>query len=226
MDIGILFWLSFLAGIYAPAGSPCVITLYPGYISFLAGQAGDGRNRFAPLTLGAVVAAGVIAALFAGGILFSFLVQRWGSAVRSFITPVVFTALLIFSIFLILNIDGGRMKQIIPVPRLEHPVLAALLLGMTFGIIILPCNAASIAVLLALATTASGTFEALGVFLCFGTGMVLPLLIIAGISQAGQQRVLLYLTRHRRLIRGIAGLCMLVIAAWYLALFFFPGIFL
>jgi cytochrome c biogenesis protein CcdA len=97
---------------------------------------------------------------------------------------------------------------------------------MTFGIIILPCNAASIAVLLALATTASGTFEALGVFLCFGTGMVLPLLIIAGISQAGQQRVLLYLTRHRRLIRGIAGLCMLVIAAWYLALFFFPGIFL
>jgi cytochrome c biogenesis protein CcdA len=56
--------------------------------------------------------------------------------------------------------------------------------------------------------------------------MVLPLLIIAGISQAGQQRVLLYLTRHRRLIRGIAGLCMLVIAAWYLALFFFPGIFL
>lgn len=226
MDLGILFWLSFLAGMYAPAGSPCVITLYPGYISFLAARAGDGRNRFAPLALGAVVAAGVIAALFIGGILFSFLVQLGGSAVRSVITPIVFTALLVFSVLLILDTDGGRIRQMIPVPRLEHPVMAALLLGMTFGIIILPCNAASIAVLLALATTASGTFEALGVFLCFGTGMVLPLLIIAGISQAGQQRVLLYLTRHRRLIRGVAGLCMLVIASWYLLLFFFPGIFL
>jgi hypothetical protein len=56
--------------------------------------------------------------------------------------------------------------------------------------------------------------------------MVLPLLIIAGISQAGQRRVLLFLTCHRRLIRGGAGLSMLVIAAWYLALFFFPRPFL
>jgi hypothetical protein len=34
------------------------------------------------------------------------------------------------------------------------------------------------------------------------------------------------LIRYRRVIRGIAGLCMLVIAAWYLALFFFPRSFL
>jgi len=226
VDTGILLWLSFLAGIYAPVGSPCVITLYPGYISFLAGRSGDDGNRFAPLALGMVVAAGVITALFAGGILFSLLVQVWGRPVQSIITPAVFIALLLFSLFLILDIDGRWITRLIPVPRPENPLLAAALLGMTFGVIILPCNAASVAVLLALAATASGFFEGLGVFLCFGTGMVLPLLIIAGISQAGQRRVLLFLTRHRRLIRGGAGLSMLVIAAWYLALFFFPRSFL
>jgi cytochrome c biogenesis protein CcdA len=170
-----------------------------------------------------VVAAGVIAALAAGGILFSFLVQSSGSTVRNIITPVVFIALLIFSVFLILDIDFG---QPIPVPRLENPVLAALLLGLAFGIILLPCNAASVAILLALAAIPSGFFEGTGVFLCFGTGMVLPLIVIAGISQAGQQRILLYLSCHRRVIRGIAGLCMLAIAVWYLALFFFPRNFL
>ena len=226
MDIGILLWLSFLAGIYAPIGSPCVITLYPGYISFLAGRSGNDADRFAPLALGMVVAAGVITALIAGGILFSFLVQVWGSPVRSVVTPAVFIALLIFSLLLILDIDGGWITRLIPVPRPENPLLAAVLLGMSFGIIILPCNAASISVLLALAATASGFFEGLGVFLCFGAGMVLPLLIIAGISQAGQRRVLLFLIRHRRLIRGGAGLFMLVIAVWYLALFFFPRCFL
>jgi cytochrome c-type biogenesis protein len=226
VDIGILLWLSFLAGIYAPVGSPCVITLYPGFISFLAGRSGDDGGRFAPLALGVVVAAGVLIALFAGGVLFSFLVQLWGIPVRSVLTPAVFIALLIFSMLLILDIDMVGITQLIPVLRPENPLLAALLLGMIFGVIILPCNAASIAMLLALTVTASGFFEGLGVFLCFGTGMVLPLLIIAGISQAGQRRVLLFLTRHRRLIRGIAGLSMLMIAAWYLALFFFPRSFL
>jgi hypothetical protein len=120
-----------------------------------------------------VVGAGVIAALAAGGILFSFLVQLGGSTVRNIITPVVFIALLIFSVFLILDIDIGRIQQLVPVPRLENPVLAALLLGLAFGLILLPCNAASVAILLALAAIPSGFFEGTGVFLCFGTGMVL-----------------------------------------------------
>ena len=39
-------------------------------------------------------------------------------------------------------------------------------------------------VLIALASTASGLFEGLGAFLSFGLGITLPLLILAGLSQA------------------------------------------
>lgn len=225
MDTATLFWLSFLAGIYAPLGSPCVLVLYPGYISFLAGKS-DTQEGSSPLTLGAAVAAGVMVSLLLGGLLFTGILHIAGGATRFVITAALFILLLALSIFLILDIDYERYTLSIPVPHLERPMPAAFLLGMTFGIIILPCNAASIAVLLALAASASGFIDGLGSFFCFGLGMMLPLLIIASLSEARKRQLMGFLARNRRTIRVISGLLMLIIALWYLALLFFPGLFI
>lgn len=65
MDYPALLWLSFIAGIYAPLGSPCVIILYPGYLAFLAGT--DEENRASPFLLGLTVACGVLISLLPGG---------------------------------------------------------------------------------------------------------------------------------------------------------------
>jgi cytochrome c-type biogenesis protein len=222
MDGTTLLWFSFLAGIYAPVGSPCVMVLYPGYISFLAGK-GGGKQAISPFSLGILVASGVIISLLAGGILFTLLVQVLGGTAREIITPVAYLLLLIFSLLLLLDIDILPPAGRIPVSRAGTPFGQAFLLGFLFGIILLPCNTAVILVLFALATTASGAVESIEVFLAFGVGMILPLLLIAGISQFRSRQVMGFLTRHRLLVRRIAGLVLLLIAVWYLVLFFFPG---
>lgn len=233
MDTATLLWLSFLAGLYAPVGAPCALVLYPGYISFLAGRAGNhdrnvGRNderNFSPFLLGCLAAAGVIVAMLAGGFLFSVAIQVGGSMVRDLITPAAFILLFILSLMLIFNLKPGQFSFLQFVPRLGNPLSAAFILGVTFGIIILPCNAAAVFVFIALASTASGLFEGLEAFLLFGLGITLPLLIIAGLTRSASRQLMGYLTRHHRGIQIAGGIVMLAISAWYLTLLIFPGIF-
>ncbi|HET6581200.1 MAG TPA: cytochrome c biogenesis protein CcdA [Methanoregula sp.] len=220
MDSVTFFLLSFLAGIYAPVGAPCALILYPGYIAFLAGKSGEEGHRIAPFVLGLVVATGVIVAMLTGSLLFSYAVYAGGEAFRDVFIPAVFIILIILSLLLIFDINLGQVSGFHPIPGLENPIAAAFCLGMTFGIIILPCNSAAVALLLALASTASGLFEGLGAFLSFGLGITLPLLVLAALSQATNRRLMRFLTRYQRAIRLISGIIMLVIAAWYLTLFF------
>jgi cytochrome c-type biogenesis protein len=223
MDTSTLFWLSFLAGVYASVGAPCALVLYPGYISFLAGRAGNKWHRPPqPFTLGILVATGVIVAMLIGGLIFSVAVNIGGGAVRDLFIPAAFVILLFFSLLLIFDINFGKISLANPLPRLDNPFAAAFFLGMTFGIVILPCNAAAVIVLLALAATATGLFEGLGAFLSFGLGITLPLLILAALSQAASREVMGYLTRHRRAIRLTGGIIMLMISVWYLILLFLP----
>jgi cytochrome c-type biogenesis protein len=225
MDTSALFWLSFLAGIYASVGSPCALVLYPGYISFLAGRAGDERHRPEPFTLGILVAVGVIVAMLIGGLIFSLAVEIGGEAVRNVFIPAAFIILFFLSLLLIFDINFGKVSVANPVPRLNNPFAAAFFLGMTFGIVILPCNATAVVVLLALAATATGLFEGLGAFLSFGLGITLPLLILAALTHTTSRQVMGYLTRHRRAIRLTGGIIMLIISVWYLTLLFLPQIF-
>lgn len=225
MDTSALFWLSFLAGIYASVGSPCALVLYPGYISFLAGRAGDERHRPEPFTLGILVALGVIVAMLIGGLVFSLAVETGGGTVRNVFIPAAFIILFFLSLLLIFDINFGKVSVANPVPHLKNPFAAAFFLGMTFGIVILPCNAAAVVVLLALAATATGLFEGLGAFLSFGLGITLPLLILAALTHTTSRQVMGYLTRHRRAIRLTGGIIMLIISVWYLTLLFLPQLF-
>jgi cytochrome c-type biogenesis protein len=223
VDWTALLWLSFLAGMYAPVGSPCIIALYPAYISFLAG--GKERNGTVPSPLGPgiAVAAGVLLSMLAGGILFALLIAALGTFVRDIVTPAAFLLLLVLSLLLLFDIDPPLPAVLHSYPRAVTPHRAAFLLGLLMGFIILPCNAPVVMVLLVLAATAPGAAEALAVFLAFGAGMVLPLLVIAGISRLRSRQVTGFLTRHRLWIRRLSGLLMLLISAWYLVLIVFPG---
>jgi cytochrome c biogenesis protein CcdA len=225
MDTVTLLWLTFFAGIYASVGAPCALVLYPGYISFLTGSAGDEKPRPEPFTLGILVAIGVIVAMLTGGLIFSLAGEIGGGSVRNLFIPAAFIALLFFSLLLIFDINFGKISVANRIPRLKNPFAAALFLGLTFGIIILPCNAAAVIVLLALAATATGLFEGLGMFLAFGLGITLPLLVLAGLSQVASRQVLGFLTRYQRIIRVISGIIMLMISVWYLTLLFTPQVF-
>ena len=176
MDSTTLLWLSFLAGIYAPVGSPCMIVLYPGYLAFLAGSDGERKPGISPFSLSIAVAVGVLLSLIVGGILFALAIQVLGSEVRALVTPAAFLLLLVFALLLLLDIDPFRFTGTLPLPRVGQlsPSVSPLFLGLFFGLIILPCNAIVILVLIALATTATGAQESVGIFLAFGIGIIFP----------------------------------------------------
>jgi len=223
METGILLWLSFLAGVYAPVGSPCVLVLYPGYLAFLAGSGEKDPAQAPALVSGLVVAAGVIVSLLLGGILFSAALRASGTAVRFILGPVASALLLAFALALILDTPLLTRAGTLPVTPGRRPFVSAFLLGLFLGILILPCNAAVILVLLTLAASAATAAAAAGCFLAFGTGMVLPLVVLAAVPRALSRRATGFLARHRLGVQRVAGLAMLAIAVWYLALYLLPG---
>lgn len=214
--------MAFLAGVYAPVGSPCVIPLFPGFLAFLAGGGGGSGRKYSLFSLGMVVAAGVLISMLAFGVLFVTLVQISLARFLSIISPVAFLVLAVFSIILILDLDLSRLTGGVSLPRTGKPLLDAFLLGLFFGIIILPCNAVAVVALIAIGTTTTGLFANLGSFLSFGIGMSLPLLVFAGISEARNREILAWLSRHRRIINIVAGVVMLAVSLYYLLVVFFP----
>jgi cytochrome c-type biogenesis protein len=58
------------------------------------------------------------------------------------------------------------------------------------------------------------------IFLSFGVGMAIPLLVLSCASDLMGKRILFLLTRHNRLISVGAGIIMLAISLYYLIFVF------
>jgi cytochrome c-type biogenesis protein len=96
------------------------------------------------------------------------------------------------------------------------PYWNALIFGLFFGLIILPCNPAPIILLFALSVNAADVLENLVVLIAFCIGIAIPVLLISIIPAATNSRLVRFLTTHRRRINVVCGLFMLVLALYYL----------
>ena len=195
----LLSWLlSFLAGILTPLGAVCVLPLYPGYLAFLAGQCAAG-TRARPLYLALCVTGGVLAA----SLLFGFVVV---------------------GVLMIVGLDFSRILPQIAVPGAASPYTAAVLFGLFFGLIALPCNPAGIVVLFALSATVAAFLDNFIHFIFFGFGMALPLLMLSLLSEERTRRVTGFLTHRAVPIRIGSGIFMLAVSVYYLfAVFHIAG---
>lgn len=208
--------ISFIAGLLAPLGAVCVLPLYPGYLAWLANQVGEGNDRALLFRFALVVIAGLILAFFVVGFIFTWILRASLNAAIGIISMVAFIILAGVSICLILDIDLSRF---IPSPKILHPVgpyRNALVFGLFFGLIILPCNPAPVILLFALSTGAKDFLENLGILIAFCIGIAIPVLLISIIPAATNFRLVHVLKTHRRTINLACGLFMLVLAIYYL----------
>ena len=219
MDNVSAWGIAFAAGVLAPLTSPCVLPLYPGFIAFLSRQTGKAGSRWTPLLLGLAVTAGVLLSMALFGVIVSSLLAIPLSQVIGIISPVAFGILAIAGLLLILGIEPG-IPISLNVPRFRSPFPAAFGMGLFFGIVILPCNAISFVVLIALATTFTGLAANLLTFIIFGIGMALPLFLIAVLSTRESRGVVEWVTRHKRGIDVVTGVVLLGISLYYLAQIF------
>jgi cytochrome c-type biogenesis protein len=202
---------SIFLGILA-TGSPCVLPLYPGFLAYLSGgqQALSGRGRY---LLGFFVLAGVLVMMLALGGLIALLSVSIGSALS---VAIPLADLLIVSLGVMLIFDRNPFKSLpqIKVPVLSHPYVNAFIYGLLYGPIALPCSGPLVVGIFALSFTAEEVLGKMAVFLWFGLGFGLPLLLLSFLAGASQRWITRQFAVHSRAINLVGGFLLVGIGVY------------
>lgn len=190
--------------------SPCILPLYPGFLAYLSGQGEMGRKKY---FLGLFVLVGVLTMMIAlGGVIALLAVPV--SRVLVYLIPLADFLILILGILLILNRNPFKALPQIQLPVLSHPFGNAYLYGLLYGPIALPCSGPMVVSIFALSFTVGEVFNQLWVFLWFGVGLGVPLLILSLLSGALQRQLTAFFARNSRIVNFVAGLLLASIAVF------------
>jgi cytochrome c-type biogenesis protein len=202
---------SLLLGLLATT-SPCVLPLYPGFLAYLSSQTETGASR-KRYFLGFFVLVGVLSMMLALGGLIALLALPIG---RALIYVIPLADMLLFSLGVLLLLDRNPFKALpqIQVPVLRHPFLNAYVYGLLYGPITLPCSGPLVVSIFALSLTVGEAFGKLWVFLWFGVGFGIPLLVLSLLSGGLQHQLTRLFARHSRLINAIGGLLLIGIVVY------------
>lgn len=202
--------LSFSLGLLATA-SPCLLPLYPGFLAYLSGGVGAGRP--ARWLLGVGVLAGVVTMMLALGLVIAALSVSVGQALAVAI-PLADGLLLVLGGLLLADVNVFKRLPQLRVPLLGHPLANAFLYGLLYGPIALPCSGPLVVSIFALSLTAGEALGRLAVFLWFGLGFGLPLLLLAWLADRWQRRLTRWLAQRARLVNVLGGLLLIAAAAY------------
>jgi cytochrome c-type biogenesis protein len=210
---------SFSLGFATPLTAVCVIPLYPGFLAYLSNQ-----DESAPSVakLGVLVALGVVSFMGILGLVFTTWLQQSLTGVVETVSPVAFTLLALFSLALIADFHPQSRLPSVEPPQTRYPSLSAFAYGAFFGAIVLPCNPGFIGIFFSRFLLFADPVVNMARFLAFGAGIATPLLAFAVVSEPWRDRVIGFLTSHRRGVDVATGVLMFVVAAYYLAVPFGP----
>ncbi|OGO68569.1 MAG: hypothetical protein A2Z49_00285 [Chloroflexi bacterium RBG_19FT_COMBO_56_12] len=207
---------SFSLGLLATT-SPCVLPLYPGFLAYLSGGQDKLANKKGRYLLGFFVLGGVLTMMVALGLLIAALSVSIGRAL-SVIIPLADLLIIGFGVLLLLNLNPFKGLPQLQVPVLSNPYVNAFLYGLLYGPIALPCSGPLVVGIFALSFTAQEALSKLSVFLWFGLGFGVPLLLLSFLSGALQRQITRLFARHARLINIVGGLLLVGIGIYDLIL--------
>ena len=202
-DILALSLSAFSLGIVS-GGSPCALPLVPGFITYLATQASKlgGRGRS---YVGIIVILGVTT----GMVMFALAAAMFHASLTSLITiatPVVVAILIVFGSLLIINHSPFYRIPQFALPRMRSPLITAFAYGGLYGVIALPCS--SLVLLpftIAVSLSTVSAFQAFMIFLTFGLGLGLPVVVVSVLSRAQGDWLVRQFVKRNRLMSFSAG---------------------
>jgi len=239
---GSIYTIAFLTGALS-FFAPCAFPLLPGYIGYYMGSKQDvaahetrakGSTRRA-ITGGMVAAIGIIAIFSVVGII----VALAGSGIASnviYIAPIITTIMAIMGLLMFLDIKGPtyRMQQVISplTSRVENGLSKAFRseekkgsysglfgYGLAYGIAVMGCQAPVFIALMVGAFITGGMGSAFLVFLMFGIGMGILIIIVTILVSRAKMVVLEKMKQAMPTISKISGL-ILLIAGVYLTVYY------
>jgi cytochrome c-type biogenesis protein len=194
--------------------SPCVLPLYPGFLSYLAANSEKLTDQRGVRLLGVFVLAGVLTMMLALGALIAALRVGTGQ-VLAIVTPAADVIVVALGIALLLGRNPfAKLPQIRGPQGGENPFLSAYLYGLLYGPIALPCSGPLVVSVFALSLGVAGFASQLLFFLIFGLGFGVPLLVMSLLAQGRQRWVLRQFTQHYAAINRIGGLLLIGFGVW------------
>lgn len=194
--------------------SPCVLPLYPGYLAYLSsGQTGLGQHKVGRYFLGFFVLAGVLVMMLLLGLVIALLSVSVGRAL-SIVIPLADALIIGLGIMLLFDRNPFKSLPQLQIPVLSHPYVNAFMYGLLYGPIALPCSGPLVVGIFALSLSVSEALNQLAVFLWFGVGFGLPLLILSFLSGATQRWITRQFALHARLINIIGGVLLVGIGLY------------
>ncbi len=184
--------------------TPCVLPLYPGYLAYIAGGQDRLQISRARYFLGFFVLAGVLSMMLVLGGIIALLSISIGRAL-SIVIPLADLIIVVLGVMMLLDINVFQSIPQIRVPVLSHPFANAFVYGLLYGPIALPCSGPLLVSIFALSLSVQEALGRLLVFLWFGIGFGLPLLVLSLISGGAQRWITRQFALRARLFNLIGG---------------------
>jgi cytochrome c-type biogenesis protein len=197
----------------ASAASPCLLPLYPGFLAYLAANAGAVSARRASGLLGLLVLLGLLTTMVLLGLAF-FLVAVPIGLVGSLLVPIIDGVLLILGVLLLAGRNPFNRLPGVEVPLISNPYGQAYAYGVMLGPIALPCAGPFLAALLAVSVGVGDAALRVGTFLLFGLGFGLPLVALSLLAGARQRAIVGFVVRRHRAIEIISGVALVTVALY------------
>jgi cytochrome c-type biogenesis protein len=194
--------------------SPCVLPLYPGFVSYLAANSEKLRHQNGVRVLGLFVLAGVLTMMLVLGAIIAALSISVGR-VLAILTPIADIIVFALGVALILGKNPfAKLPQLRTPQGNENPYLNAYVYGLLYGPIALPCSGPLVVSVFALSLGVNGFANQLLFFLVFGLGFGVPLLVISLLARSGQGWLLRQFTEHYGTISRVGGILLIGVAIW------------
>jgi cytochrome c-type biogenesis protein len=190
------------------SASPCILPLYPGFLAYLAGRQEGIQSKVGRYSLGFWVLAGVLTMMLALGLLIALLSVSIG-AVLTIVIPIAYLLIIALGVALLFDYNPFKALPQVQVPVLNNPYVNAYVYGLLYGPIALPCSGPLIVGIFTYSLTSAEVISKLWIFLWFGIGFGLPLLLLSFLSGATQQWIVRFFARHSRAINIIGGLLLI-----------------
>jgi cytochrome c-type biogenesis protein len=201
-------------------GSPCVLPLVPGYLSYVTGLTGEtlggpgtGGTQVTLRTRGRLLAG---SSLFVLGFAVPFALLGWAAGMLNMLERSAFAQAVMGGIVVVLGVlmlRGRLMREVRFQGRVPTGTLAgAPLLGFVFGVGWTPCLGPTAGAILTLSASVTGGVNARGAFLglVYALGLGLPFILLA-VGVGRMSRTLSVLRRHGHRLQVIGGGLLIIV---------------
>ncbi len=205
---------SFFLGIVSTL-NPCVLPLFPGFLVYLSGSQNLNEKKISRFFLGVFILAGVLTSMLIIGFVIAFLSISIGK-VLVWIIPIADILIISLGVLMLININPFKQIPMVRTFTSKNSLLNSYFYGFLYGPLTFPCSGPLIVGIFAYSVTVDEVLNKLFVFLAFGLGMGLPLLILSLLSGTFQRQIVRYFAHHSRLINIVGGVLLIGVGVFHI----------